>query len=413
VRPAGVLARVVSQLEELLDVRVPRLQVDAGGPLAPAALVHRGDRGVQRLEERHYPVGRAVGAADQRPPRPDPGPADADPAGELAQPGHLRVTVVDRAKVVARRVDEEAGRHLRVAGARVEQGRRARQVGEGGHQPVEPDRLGRRPRQPAGDPQHEVLRSLDDQPGGRVAQQVAVVDGPDAEVLEFPVGAGRDRVVELARVVLDERRAPVADQALGVAEADRLAEGRDPLPADLLVGVGGQQPRRQPRVLRLLTGHLGRGLDRQPVKLGGGRPVIQATNRLRRDPQRVDLGQVIRAALHRAHDLVHVDRLGVPVSLADPHRCPGLVACAGLCSRHGSLLASSHLVAPGRGRTTRTAARQRTAGHPSPSAVPRGRSRRAPIARGALAGLRTRGHSASRGASYWPSLPRLIRPSAD
>lgn len=52
VRTAGVLAGVVAQFEELLDVRVPGLQVDRGGALAAAALVHGGDRGVQRLQER-------------------------------------------------------------------------------------------------------------------------------------------------------------------------------------------------------------------------------------------------------------------------------------------------------------------------------------------------------------------------
>ncbi len=88
------------------------------------------------------------------------------------------------------------------------------------------------------------LRGLDHQPGNRVAQQVAVVDGLDAEVLELPVGHGRDGVVELARVVLDERRGLVADQPFGVAEADRLAERRDALPPDFLVEVAGQQTGR-------------------------------------------------------------------------------------------------------------------------------------------------------------------------
>ena len=72
VRAAGVLAGVVAQLEELLDVRVPRLEVDAGRALAPAALVDRGDRRVERAQERHDAVGLAVGAADQRAARPRP-----------------------------------------------------------------------------------------------------------------------------------------------------------------------------------------------------------------------------------------------------------------------------------------------------------------------------------------------------
>ena len=137
----GVLAGVVAQLEELLDVGVPRLEVDAGGALAPAALVDRGDRRVEGAQERHDAVGLAVGAADQRAAGADPGEADADAAGELRQLRHLGVARVDRVEVVARAVDEVARRHLGVPGAGVEQRRRARQVGQRRHQPVEPDRL--------------------------------------------------------------------------------------------------------------------------------------------------------------------------------------------------------------------------------------------------------------------------------
>ena len=98
----GVLAGVVPQLEELLDVGVPRLEVDAGRALAPAALVDRGDRRVEGAQERHDAVGVAVGAADQRAPRADPRERDADAAGELRQLGDLRVAGVDRVEVVAR-----------------------------------------------------------------------------------------------------------------------------------------------------------------------------------------------------------------------------------------------------------------------------------------------------------------------
>ena len=47
-----LVAGVVAQLEELLDVGVPRLEVDAAGALALAALVHRRHRGVERLQPR-------------------------------------------------------------------------------------------------------------------------------------------------------------------------------------------------------------------------------------------------------------------------------------------------------------------------------------------------------------------------
>ena len=63
---ARLVAGVVAQLEELLDVGVPGLQVHAAGALALAALVHRRHRGVQRLQPGHDAVGVAVGALDQR-----------------------------------------------------------------------------------------------------------------------------------------------------------------------------------------------------------------------------------------------------------------------------------------------------------------------------------------------------------
>ena len=249
---------------------------------------------------------------------------DADPAGELRELRDLGVAVVDRVQVVARAVDEVARRHLGVPGAGVEQGGAAGQVGQRRHQPVEPDRLPRRPGQPARHPHQEVLRGLDHQPRRRVPQQVAVVDRAQPEVLEPVVGVGVDREVELAGVVLHERRRRVTDQALGVAERDRLAERRHTLVADLLLDVAGQQPARQPRVRRLLADHLRRGLDREPVQLRGGGAVVQAADRAGRDPHRVDVGQVAADAVDRAHDLVDVDGLAVPVSFAHAHRRAGL-----------------------------------------------------------------------------------------
>jgi hypothetical protein len=167
----------------------------------------------------------------------------------------------------------------------------------------------------------------------------------------------------------------------------------DALPADLLADIPGQQPRRQPRVLRLLAGHLGRGLDRQPVQLGRGRPVVQAADRLRRDPHRVDLVQPAPAALDRADDLVHVDRLAVPVALPDLHATRRAPRWTGMGNRHRSLLAS--LLRMARLRRERDEARGPGRGRaPCSPAVPRGRSLPRTGARGALAGLRARGHSA-------------------
>ncbi len=375
----GVLAGVVAQLQELLDVRVPRFQVDAGGALAPAALVDRGDARVEGAQERHDAVGLPVGAADQRAARAHPGARDADAAGELRQVGDLAVALVDRAELVAGRVDQVAGGHLGVPGAGVEQRRRAGQVGQRRQEAVEADRLRGVRRQSTCDPQQPVLRRLHDQAGRRVPQQVPVVDGAQAEVLEPQVAARVHGVVELAGVGRHERGGRVADQAVLVAEPDRLAERGDALPAYLLVDVTGQQPRGQPRVLRLLADHLGGRLDRQPVELGGRRAVVQAADRPGRHPQGIYIGQSAGAAFHRPDDLVDVDRFVVAVALPDLHP---LCGCRYLGDRHHSLLASSGRCGRGARRVTPERA----------SAVPRGLGPPRTGVRGALAGLRTRGH---------------------
>ena len=259
-------------------------------------------------------------------------------------------------------------------GAGVEQRRAARQVGQRGHQAVELDRLGRALRQPAGHPHHEVLRRLDHQTGGGVAQQVTVVDRTQAEVLEPVVGVEVDREVELAGVVLDEAGGLLADQALGVAQADGLAEGGDALVADLLLDVRGQQPRGEPGVLRLLADHLGGGLDAEPVELGGGGAVVQAADGAGGDPHRVDVGEVAADAVDRPDDLVDVDVLGVAVALEHLHggAADGLGRHGrqrGVDDRHFSLLARSVLDGPGTRRRRQRGPRTRT--RPA-SALPRG-----------------------------------------
>ena len=273
------------------------------------------------------------------PRRPHPREADPDATRELRQLRDLRVARVDRVQVVARAVDEVARRHLGVPGPGVEQRRAAGQVGQRRHQPVEPDRLPRRPGEPAGHPKQEVLRRLDHQPGRRVPQQVPVVDRAQPEVLEPAIGLPVDREVELAGVVLDEPRGLVADQTLGLAQRDRLAERRDALVADLLVDVPRQQPGGQPGVLRLLADHLGGGLDRQPVQLGGGRAVVQAADGAGGDPHRVDVLEVAAHAVDRSHDLVDVDGLAVAVAFAHAHGG----ADGNFGDRHFSLLARSVL----------------------------------------------------------------------
>ena len=170
VRAPGLVADVVLELEELLDVGVPRLQVDARRALALAALVDRRHRRVERLQPRHDAVGEPVGAADQRAAAAHAVEGEADAAGELGQPGDVLVAVVDGVERVARAVEEVAAAQLRVRRAGVEQRRRGRQVIERGDQAVELDRLVGRRRQPAGDAHEPVLRGLDDEAALGMAQ---------------------------------------------------------------------------------------------------------------------------------------------------------------------------------------------------------------------------------------------------
>ena len=291
VRAAGVVAGVVAQLEEVLDVGVPRLEVHAGRALAAAALVDRSDRRVERAQPRHDAVRQAVGALDQAALGAHPVPGDADAAGELRQLGDVGVALVDAFEAVLGRVEQVAARHLAVRGARVEQRGARRQVGERRHQVVEADRLVDVGAQTAGDTQEEVLRGLDDLATRRVAQQVAVVHRAQPEELEAAVTVGVDRGVERRSVGVDEREHVVGHEAFGVADGDRLGEPRDVLVADLFVDDRGEQARGELGVVRLLDDEAGSGADRQVVEFAGGGTVGERRDRAGGDAHRIDAEQ--------------------------------------------------------------------------------------------------------------------------
>ena len=120
---AAVVAGVLAQLEELLDVEVPGFQVGAHRALALAALVDRHGGVVDHFQERHHALRLAVGALDVGCPARARGPVVAQAAGVLLQHGVFLDRLIDAVEVVGHR-GEVAGRQLRVAGAGVEQGRR-------------------------------------------------------------------------------------------------------------------------------------------------------------------------------------------------------------------------------------------------------------------------------------------------
>ena len=201
---ARLVAGVVAQREELLDVRVPGLEVDAAGPLALAPLIDRRHRGVQRLQPGDDPVRLSVGPLDQRSARAHAVIREADAARELGEQRHVGVAVVDRLQVIGGRVEQEAARELLVARPRVEHRRRARQVLQRREQLIELQRLAHRLRQRAGDPQEKLLRRLQHQPRLRVLQQIAIVERAQPEVLELAIALGDQGVVQLAGVLRDE-----------------------------------------------------------------------------------------------------------------------------------------------------------------------------------------------------------------
>lgn len=297
VRTAGVLTGVVAQLQELLDVGVPGLQVDRGRALAPAALVHRGDRGVEGLQERDDPVGVPVRTADQRTARTDPGVRKSDATRVLRETGHLVVAVVDGVQLVQRGVEEVAGRHLRVPRTGVEQRGGGGEVVEAAHEPVERRDLVQGPvrvvlGQARRHAQHEVLGRLDDLAGDRVPEQIAAVQGAQAEVAEAVVAVGVDQRVQPGRVQPDELRRAVGDQALAVTRGDRPGEGRDALRGGLRRDADRQQPGRQPGVDGVLGDEARGRLGGQFAQLRVVRVRGPAAQRGGGDPAGVGVGEV-------------------------------------------------------------------------------------------------------------------------
>ena len=127
--PSG-FAGVLLEIEELLDVGVPALEVHACRALAATALVDRGHGAVEGLEPRDDAVGQPVGALDEAALGAHPMPGHADAAGELREAGDVGVALVDALERVLGRVEQVAARHLGVCGAGVEQGGARWQVGQ-------------------------------------------------------------------------------------------------------------------------------------------------------------------------------------------------------------------------------------------------------------------------------------------
>ena len=188
VRAAPVVAGVLAQLEELLDVEVPGLEVGADRAFPLAALVHRHCGVIDHLEERHHALRFSVGALDVRAERAHRGPVVAQAAGVFGEQRVLLDRLVDAVEVVGHRGQVAAG-ELRALRSGVEQGRRRAHEIEARQHVVELDRALLAVLLPQGEAHRhaheEHLRQLD-APAVHV-EKVAVVQRLQAEVAELQV----------------------------------------------------------------------------------------------------------------------------------------------------------------------------------------------------------------------------------
>ena len=123
-----VVTGVLAQLEKLLDVEVPGLEIGADRAFALATLIDR-DRGVvDHLQEGHHTLALAVGAFDMAAQGTHRRPVITQTAGILGEQGVLLDGLVDAVKVIGDR-RQITGRQLRAKCSRVEQGgRRAHEI---------------------------------------------------------------------------------------------------------------------------------------------------------------------------------------------------------------------------------------------------------------------------------------------
>ena len=201
VRAAALVAGVLAQIQKRLNVHVPGFQIAAGGALALAALVDGYGGVVDDFQKGNHPLRLAVGPLDARAHGAHRRPVVAEAAGEFRQQGVFLIGLKDALQVV-RDGGEVAAGELRPHGAGVEQGGRGGHEAERGQQVVEfRGALGGAlfaRGQPHGDAHEEHLRHFH-----RLvvhAQEVAVVEGLQADVAELQVALRADGAAEFVQV---------------------------------------------------------------------------------------------------------------------------------------------------------------------------------------------------------------------
>ena len=358
---AAVVAGVLAQLDELFDVHVPGFQVGTDRALALAALVHRHGGVVDHFQERHHALGFAVGALDVGAQRAHRGPVVAQAAGEFAQHGVVMDGAVNAGQVIGHRGQVAAGQ-LRTQGAGVEQGRRGAHVVEAGEQVVELDgalfAVVLAHRQAHRHAHEEALRQLD--AGLVVVDEVAVVEGLQAQVGELQVALAVDGRAQLVQVELGQLRAQqlvfdafldVGGQRLGVEVFHLLLAGTL-AHAQVLQGLGAdlvhQQPGGDLGVVGLHLDHGARGHHHGGVDVLDGHAVVQVLDGFGDDLVRVDLFETAAGLVDQILQTGHVERRAAAVFHGHVHvdLVLGLGQVAGALGAFARLLvAVQHVIA--------------------------------------------------------------------
>ena len=198
-----LVAVVLLELEEVRNIRMPRLEVDGERAVAPSALVHVARRAVEVLEHRHEPGRGAVGAADARAGRPDVVHVEPDAAGALRDAGAILQRVVDAVDAVVLHRQEVARAQLRAARAGVEERRRGvRKIFLRGEVVGLLDRRHIVAVDADGDAQPDVLRAFDVL-AVTVSHKVGLLERLEAKIVDELVTLMDEHQVELDAVALD------------------------------------------------------------------------------------------------------------------------------------------------------------------------------------------------------------------
>ena len=95
-----IVARILTEIKEFLDVHVPRFKVRANSSLAFSALIDRDGRVVHNLQERNHTLAATVCAFDVRIRCTNTGPVVAKTARPLAELCVVRNTLEDVFQIV-------------------------------------------------------------------------------------------------------------------------------------------------------------------------------------------------------------------------------------------------------------------------------------------------------------------------